>query len=153
MICISTDSSNLCHYICSLCYTLQVPKKLPKVPPKDVEITLEEKVKLNWLKEVKSLNNNICKDSNLFLNMKFKGGKLLGDMQSGVTKELISAIENGLRQLQSQGENLSEILVLGTSEPCQTFNPQNYANKVDQAKQVQQSLLELKSRVVRIIGK
>ena len=126
---------------------------MPKVPPKDVEITLEEKVKLNWIKEVKSLNNNICKDSNLFLNMKFKGGKLLGDMQSGVTKELISAIENGLRQLQSQGENLSEILVLGTSEPCQTFNPQNYANKVDQAKQVQQSLLELKSRVLRIIGK
>ena len=114
---------------------------MPKVPPKDVEITLEEKVKLNWIKEVKSLNNNICKDSNLFLNMKFKGGKLLGDMQSGVTKELISAIENGLRQLQSQGENLSEILVLGTSEPCQTFNPQNYANKVDQAKLEQQSLL------------
>ena len=126
---------------------------MPKVPPKDVDITLEEKVKLNWIKEVKSLNNNICKDSNLFLNMKFKGGKLLGDMQSGVTKELISAFENGLRQLQSQGENLSEILVLGAPEPCQTFNPQNYANKVDQAKQVQQSLLELKSRVVRIIGK
>ena len=75
---------------------------MPKVPPKDGEISLEEKVKLDWIKEVKSLNNSICKDSNMFLNMKFKGAKLLGDMESGVTKELMSAIENGLRQLQSQ---------------------------------------------------
>ena len=51
---------------------------MPKVPPKDGEISLEEKVKLNWIKEVKSLNNNICKDSNMFLNMKVQGCQAAG---------------------------------------------------------------------------
>ena len=101
-----------CDCVCmSLCFVTlaqtqlpsQVPKKLPKPNTTPKEISEQEQTKIDWVKETKGLANNIQKDTNLFMSWKFKGHSLLGDKQSGVTKELMAAIENGLKQLQAQG--------------------------------------------------
>jgi hypothetical protein len=135
------------------CHSTQVPKKLPKPNTNPKEITEQEQIKIDWLKDTKALSNNIQKDTNLFMSWKFKGHSLLGDKQSGVTKELMVAIENGFKQLQSQGEAISEILIMGSSMDYKAFNPKTYAKGVAGAQAVLQSLADLKSRGLRIIGK
>jgi hypothetical protein len=141
------------HVYTYTCHATQVPKKLPKPNTTPKEISDEEKAKLDWVKEIKSLSHTIQKDTNLFLSWKFKGSSLLGDKQSGVTKELMMAIENGIKQLQAQGEAVSEVLVLGSSMDYKAFNPKTYAKAVAGAQAVLKSLGELKSRGIRIIGK
>jgi hypothetical protein len=128
--------------------TTQVPKKLPKPNTNPKEITEAEQIKIDWVKDTKTLANTIQKDSNLF-----KGQTHLGDKQSGVTKELMNAIENGFKQLQSQGEAISEILIMGSSMDYKAFNPKTYAKGVAAAQAALQSLADLKSRGIRIIGK
>lgn len=133
---------------------LKVPKKLPKPntnPPK--QISTQEQAKLDWVKETKGLLNNIQKDTNIFLGLKIKGPHLLSDKTSGVTKELLSAIEGGFKDLQAQGEIISEVVVMGSSVDYTTFNPKTYAKQVNQATQVHKSLADLKAKAVRIIGK
>lgn len=134
-------------------HSLQVPKKLPKATTTPKEISEQEQIKVDWVKDTKSLSNNIQKDTNLFMSWKFKGQTLLSDKQSGVTKELMTAIENGLKQLQTQGEAISEILIMGSSMDYKAFNPKTYAKGVAGAKAALESLADLKSRGIRIIGK
>jgi hypothetical protein len=130
-----------------------VTKKQLRPPPPPKEISAKEQIKIDWVKDVRILANIIQRDNNLFKSFKFKGGALVHDKQSGVTKELMGAIEAGTKQIQAQGEIISEVLVMGTLVHYNEFDPQIYANKVDKAKQVMVSLLDLKGKGLRIIGK
>ena len=95
---------------------VQAQNKKPKYStPKTLpEMTPEEQAKHVWLKEIRILHNMITRDINTFMQLKFKGQHLLGDKQSGVTKELLHAMETGLKNLQAQSENIHEVFVLGS---------------------------------------
>ena len=134
---------------------VQAQNKKPKYStPKTLpEMTPEEQAKHEWLKEIRILHNMITRDINTFMQLKFKGQHLLGDKQSGVTEELLHAMETGLKNLQAQSESIHEVFVLGSSQDAKDFNSEEYTKKLDPAKEVLTSLSDLKARGQRIIGK
>ena len=79
---------------------VQAQNKKPKYSTQKTlpEMTPEEQAKHEWLKEIRILQNMIYSDINTFMQLKFKGQHLLGDKQSGVTKELLHAMETGLEE-------------------------------------------------------
>ena len=117
------------------------------------DMTPEEQAKHEWLKEIRILQNMLTKDTNTFMQLKFKGQHLLGDKQSGVTKELLHAMETGFKNLQAQSESIHEVFVLGSSKDAKDFNSEEYSKKLETAKEVLSTLSELKARGQRIIGK
>ena len=74
---------------------VQAQNKKPKYStPKTLpEMTPEEQAKHEWLKEIRILQNMLTRDTSTFMQLKFKGQHLLGNKQSGVTKELLHAME------------------------------------------------------------
>ena len=89
----------------------------------------------------------------MLTHLKIKGHKMISDKQSGVTKELLGALENGIKSLHDQGEVLYEILIDGTSKPADTLDITKYSKKMEQAKNLLSSLAEIKIKGNRIIGK
>jgi hypothetical protein len=130
-----------------------VPKRIPKEPQPLKDLPKADQAKLEWVKEIKGLLSNLNKDTNLFMKWKVKGQSLAKDKSSCVTKELLAAIEGGFKQLQLQGEAISEVLVLGSSVGSNDFSPKVYDKQVQQAKQVLASMADLRSKGLRIIGK
>ena len=113
----------------------------------------EEQVKHEWCKEVRILQGMINKDIASFTHLKIKGQKLVGDKQSGVTKELLQSVEGGLKSLQEQGESIYEVLMEGSSIDPLVFNRDQFIKQVEKAKKIVNSLADIKSRGQRIIGK
>ena len=129
-------------------------KKAKQVPTEPLaELTPQEQAKLEWGKEIRILQNMITRDINTFMQLKIKGQKLVGDKQSGVTKELLQALESGLKSLQAQGESIYEVHVEGSSQEITTFQADTFSKQVTKAKEVMNSLGDLKARGQRIIGK
>lgn len=121
--------------------------------PKIVELSPEEQAKQDWVKEVKILQNMCTKDIGLFTHLKIKGQKMVGDKQSGVTKELLLAVENGIKAMQEQGEALYEVFMDGSSKAPNIFKAKDYTKQLDNAKKLFESLADIKSKGQRIIGK
>ena len=125
----------------------------PNTPKPPTTLSPEEIAKQDWIKEVKILQNTCTRDMNALTHLKIKGHKMISDKQSGVTKELLGALENGIKSLHDQGEVLYEILIDGTSKPADTLDITKYSKKMEQAKNLLSSLAEIKTKGNRIIGK
>ena len=117
------------------------------------DMTPEEQAKHEWLKEIRILQNMLTKDTNTFMQLKFKGQHLLGDKQAGVTKELLHAMETGFKNLQAQSESIHEVFVLGAFKHAKDFNSEEYSKKLETVKEVLTTLGEVKATCQRIIGK
>jgi len=125
----------------------------PNTPKPPTLLSPEEIAKQDWIKEVKILQNTCTRDMNALTHLKIKGHKMISDKQSGVTKELLGALENGIKSLHDQGEVLYEILIDGSSKPADTLDITKYSKKMEQAKNLLSSLAEIKTKGNRIIGK
>ena len=129
-------------------------KKPKQVNPKPVaDLNPQEQAKLEWGKEIRILQTMITRDINIFMQLKIKGQKLVGDKQPGVTKELLQALGSGLKSLQAQGEAIYEVVVEGSSQDPMSFQAEAFSKQVDKAKDVITSLGDLQARGQRIIGK
>ena len=111
-----------------------------------------EEAKHEWLKEVNTLLSKIIDDTYIFMRLVFKGQDLVRDKQSGVTKELLQAMETGLKDLQDQKDIIHEVFALGSSKDAKDSNRDEYTMKLDTAKEVLTSLSDLKARGQMIIG-
>ena len=89
----------------------EAPKRHKPNQPKLVQLTPEEQVKQEWVKEVKILQNMCVKDIGVFTRLKIKGAKMVGDKSSGVTKELLMSVENGIKSLREMGESIYAVLM------------------------------------------
>ena len=128
-------------------------KVVPKQLPEPKETTAKEKAKMEWQKEVRSLRNNIHKDYCTLFNLKVKATTMVSDKESGVTKELLNSINQGVMDMMAQNEVLSELLVVGAGLDATVFDPKTYAAKVAKASQLHKTHQEMKLKAVRIIGK
>jgi hypothetical protein len=126
------------------------PKPVPK-PPK--ELSEEEKNKEKWFKDVKALQKDLQSLSNLFLGFKVKGQQLIKDPQSGVTRELMNALDNNYKQSLRQNETISQVLFSHTAMPAELMDYTKSAPDIKKAKEFLQNCQDLKSRGCRIIGK
>ena len=126
------------------------PKPLPK-PHK--ELSEEEQKKEEWFKDVKALQKDLQSLSKLFLGFKVKGQQLIKDPQSGVTKELMNALDNNYKQSLQQNETISQILFGHTAMPAEIMDYTKSAPDIKKAKEFLQNCQDLKSRGCRIIGK
>ena len=77
----------------------EATKRQKPNPPKIVELSFEEQAKQDWVKEFKILQYMCTKDIRIFTKFKIKGQKMVGDKQSGVTEELLLAVENARKAL------------------------------------------------------
>lgn len=136
------------------CIGNQSSKRVKPNPPKPAQaLSPAEIAKQDWIKEVKIMQSNCTRDMNVLTMLKIKGQKMISDKQSGVTKELLNALENGIKSLHDQGEVLYEILIDGSSLPADTLDITKYAKKMEQAKKIFTSLADIKTKGNRIIGK
>jgi len=126
------------------------PKPLPK-PPK--ELTPAEQKKEEWLKDVRSLQRDLTVLSKLFLGLKVKGSQLVKDSQSGVTKELLNALENNYKQSLTQDELVSRVIFQNTPVPPDDMDYHKSGTIIQKAKDFLANTADLKARATRIIGK
>ena len=126
------------------------PKPLPK-PPK--ELTPAEQKKDEWLKDVRSLQRDLASLSKLFLGFKVKGSQLVKDPQSGVTKELMNALENNYKQSITQDELVSRVIFQNTPVPADDMDYHKSGTIIQKAKDFLTNASDLKARGSRIIGK
>ena len=132
--------------------TRMLPK--PKPPPRQPkELTNDEKKKEEWLKDVRSLQKELQSLSKLFLSFKVKGSQLIKDPQSGVTKELMTALDNNYQQSMKQDETISQLLFRQAPMAAERMEYTKSAPIIKKAKDFLQTCQDLKSRGCRIIGK
>jgi arsenate reductase-like glutaredoxin family protein len=132
--------------------TRMLPK--PKPPPRQPkELTEDGKKKEEWLKDVRSLQKELQSLSKLFLSFKVKGSQLLKDPQSGVTRELMTALDNNYKQSMQQDETISQLLFRHTPMAAEHMEYTKAAPIIKKAKDFLQTCQDLKSRGCRIIGK
>ena len=128
----------------------KVPRTLPN-PPK--ELSKEEKQKTDWIHDVKTLQRNLMSTGKVFLGLKVKGAQLNKDPQSGVTKELLNALDSNYKQCQVLDEMVSQVLIKATALPASDIDYTKYAASIKKGKDLLSNCQELKNRGLRIIGK
>jgi DNA repair exonuclease SbcCD nuclease subunit len=145
-------AQQLCDATGSSSQGRQVPrtKPLPK-PPK--ELTEAEKKKEDWSKDVRTLQRDLASLSKLFLAFQVKGSQLVKDPQSGVTKELLQALENNYKQSITQDELVSQLIFKNTPVAADDMNYTQSATLIKKAKEFLANTSDLKTRASRIIGK
>ena len=105
------------------------------------------------MKDVRSLQRDLASLSKLFLGFKVKGSQLVKDPQSGVTKELLNALENNYKQSMSQDELVSRVIFQNTPVPADDMDYNKSATIIQQAKDFLANTSDLKAKGSRIIGK
>jgi hypothetical protein len=116
-------------------------------------LTDEEQTKVNFMKEVKSLTNKIVADMKVFQQLHFKGKTMVVDKTSGVTNELLHALNQANQELRKWEHVMMEVHFTANQCDPMNFKIKQFEGNMGKAKEAYESVQELKHKATRIIGK
>lgn len=131
------------------------PNKPP--PPAPRELPEADQPKAEWLKETRAVQQAVNRDMSCFINLKIKGESLVNDKTSGVTPDLLKALEKAYKDLLCCNESVTRLVAEGSMAEASTFVKDKakcpWCVKVQGIKKVYLDLADLKQRGLRIMGR
>ena len=108
---------------------------------------------MNFMKGVKSLTNKIVADMKVFQQQHFKGKTMVVDKTSGVTNELLHALNQANQELRKWEHVMMEVHFTANQCDPMNFNIKQLEGYMGKAKKANESVQELKHKATRIIGR